>query len=169
MLWRRSPTDRSSSGLVSRDYQPIVGGPKLVTSWPLGPAPGQERPTDEWEITATDWTGIQTNILSAPHLAPVDHSPTYLVVCGRGHVQEGETMTLRLSNPHLSGKPYETTVEMRDATSTPFLSSTVEFAPDRPDQEDRDARQFPEYVLEAKVTGGTGYLHPGTGVQLWSE
>lgn len=169
LLSRRSPIDRSESGLVSRDYQPLIGGPKLIASWPLGAAPQDDFVEQPWEIDRTDFVRVQQNILSGPNLAPVDHAPTYLVICGRGHVDAGETMTVRLANPHYSGKPYETSLEISETSPTPFLSTTVEFAPDRPDYESSDARIFPEYSLEAKVTGGCGYLQPGTSVQLWSE
>lgn len=169
LLQRRSPIDRSESGLVSRDYQPIVGGPRLVGSWPLGAQSGDRFPAADWQIDRDDFVPVQRNILTAPQLAPVDFSPAYLVVCGRGHVDAGATLTIRLSNRYYSGKPYETSLELTATESTPFLSTAVEFAPDEPDYEAAAGRIFPEYSLEAKAADGTGYLHPGTGVQLWSE
>lgn len=169
LLSRRSPIDRSERGLVSRDYQPITGRPNLIASWPLGSAPGDDFVEEPWPIDRTEFVAVQRNILTGPNLAPVEHAPTYLVVCGRGHVDEGETLTVRLSNRYFSGKPYEVSLDVTASEPTPFLSTTVEFAPDEPDYEDNDARIYPEYALEAKVTGGTGYLHPGTNVQLWSE
>ena len=169
ILTRRSPIDRSDSGLVSRDYQPIIGGPKLICSWPLGPAPGDDFPTGPWTINHTDFVPVQRNILTAPNLAPVDYAPTYLVACGRAHVDQGATLTLRIANRYFSGKPYETEWTVQVTEPTPFLSSTVECAPDEPDYESPEARVFPEYALEAKVEGGCGYLDPGTNVQLWSE
>ena len=169
LLARRSPIGRSEGNLVSRDYQPILGGPKLIASWPIGPAPNADFADRDWEIDRTTYVPIQRNILTAPNLAPVGHAPTYLVICGRGHVDPGETLSVRLSNPHFTGKPYETTTHIQETDPTAFLSTAVECAPDAPDYEDPAARVFPEYRLEARVTAGSGYLDPGTNVQLWSE
>jgi hypothetical protein len=165
----RGPLEASDSRLVSRDYRPLQDGPSLITSWPVGIPPTHRGSGEHWEITDTEWTTLQRNVLSAPHLAPLDRSPTYLVVCGRGHVDDGEVLEIRLDNRHLSGKPYETTLEIAAEDSVTFTTPTVEFTPDRGVYEGSDARHYPEYSLEATVTGGTGYVNAGTNVQLWSE
>jgi hypothetical protein len=167
-LDRRTPIEHSDSGLASRDYRPLVGGPKLISSWLLGVPPSDRGDEETWEVVSREWVTLQRNVLSAPHLGTLDSAPTYLVVCGRCHVAEGTTLTIQLSNRYLSGKPYETTVTVNAEHSTPFCSPTVEFTPDRGVYEEADGRHFPEYVLQAKVSSGTGYVNAGTNVQLWS-
>lgn len=161
-------TDRESE-LVSRDYLSVIDGPQLLSSWSLGPPPGAKDVATSWEINQKEWRSIQTSILTAPQVGPLNYAPVYLVVCGRGYVEEKATLSLRLSNPHLEGKPYRTTIEIRSSSPTPFRSPAIEFLPDRPVYTNRDSQVFPEYLLEASVTDGRGYLHPGTNVQLWSE
>jgi len=172
MLSRRSPVDRSESGLVSRDYQPRTGGPELVASWQLGSPPAQTELGDvDWEITQTEYVTLQRNILSPPYVAGSNYSPTYLVVCGRGRVDtDGETLSIELTNSHLSGKPYETEIELTNTDERPFMTPLIEVSPDRPDYEGKPwGSRVPEYVLSAKVSGGTAHLNRATSVQLWSE
>jgi hypothetical protein len=169
LIERRSPLKGSDSGLASRDYAPLVGGPTLVASWPLGVPPSGRGTGETWEVSGTDWETLQRNVLSAPQLGPLDHSPTYLVVCGRAHVDPGGTLSLRLANRHLSGKPYETTLDLESEESVTFSTPAVEFTPDRGVYEGSEARHYPEYALQATVSSGTGYVNAGTNVQLWSE
>lgn len=167
---RRSPIGRSTSGLVSRDYRPRTRGPKLITSWPLGPAPGQTEPGDQdWEITTAEFVPIQKNRLTLPYAAPVDYAPTYLNVRGRVSVDSGATLTLRLENCQLSGKPYDVTIDLRNVTNADFQSPFVEFTPERPSEYDRYGEVYAGYELLAKVEGGAGFLDQGTSVQYWSE
>jgi len=172
MLARRSPTDRSESALASRDYQPRTGGPELVASWRLGAPPGQTEPGRvPWEITDTEYVTLQSTLLSPPYLTGVNYAPAYLTVCGRGAVDTaGETLSVELSNSVLSGKPYETEIELTNTEPGPFMTPLVECTPDRPDYESKPwGPEYPEYRLSAKVSGGTGTLDPATNVQLWSE
>lgn len=172
MLGRRSPVGESDSALVSRDYQPRVGGPELVASWPLGPTPAQTSPGDEdWTVTSPDYVTLQKNCLQIPYVAPVECSILYLNVCGRGRTSSDDTvMTLHLATDHLTvdGEPYETTVELSAPESEYFVSPMVEIAPDTGDY-DPGGDIVASYTFEAAVSGGTGYLDQGTAVQLWSE
>lgn len=172
MLGRRSPTEHTETGLVSRDYQPRTGGPEIVASWRLGAPPTQTELGDvDWEITETEYVTLQSNLFTHPYVTGLNFAPAYLVVCGRGHVDsEGERLSVELSNSHLSGKPYETEIELRNTDPKPFMTPLVEFTPDRPDYEGKPwGPEYQEYVLSAKVSDGSGYLDPGTNVQLWSE
>lgn len=165
---RQSPVDRSQSALASRDYRPVTAGPSLISSWLLGPPPAGRGTDDVWQVGA-DWATLQRNTLSAPQLGPLDHAPTYIVVCGRAQVDEPDAaMEIHLANAHLSDKPYEASITITATDETVFTSPTVELTPDRGVYEGLEARHFPEYVLRARATGGTGTVSAGTNVQLWS-
>lgn len=173
MLSRRSPVGQSSSHLASRDYQPRTGGPELVTQWPLGPAPGQEGlSAPDWTIEVSEYAVVQTNIVNVPYLPGLECSKLYLSVCGRGY-SEGGTLSVRLENEHLSGKPYETEVAFDEDEPEYFHSPMVEFASDRREDYTHNyagrGDVYGGYRLLAKVEAGTGYLDQGTSVQLWSE
>lgn len=172
MLSRRSPVTESDAALVSRDYQPRVGGPELVASWPLGPPPSQTGPgDDDWEVTAPDYVALQRNYLTVPYVAPLGCSILYLNVCGRARTSAGDaTLTLRLTTDHLecSGEPYETTIRISDADGDYFLSPMVEFAPDTGDYKPGHDI-VAGYEFGAKTSGGSGYVDQGSAVQLWSE
>lgn len=167
-LSRTSPLDGSASGLVSRDYRPRTGGPELVTSWPLGPAPGQDGPeVVDWELTGSDPVTIQRNLLSLPYVGGVDYAPLYLNVRGRVRLPPGATLELTLRCTHLSGKPYETTVWLDE--SDDFQSPFVEFVPDRPADYEPGGDTYAGYELRAAVDGDRAYVDQGTNVQLFSE
>jgi hypothetical protein len=172
MLSRRSPVKQSDAALVSRDYQPRVGGPELVASWPLGPPPSQTGPgDDDWEVTAPDYVTLQRNFLTVPYVAPIDCTILYLNVCGRARTSAGDvTLTLRLTSDHVecSGEPYETTISVSDEGGDYFVSPMVEFAPDT--GEYKPGHDIVSgYGFEAKVSDGSGYVDQGSAVQLWSE
>jgi hypothetical protein len=169
MLSRRSPVGRSASGLVSRDYQPRTGGPELVTSWPLGPAPSQTgADAEDWTVSSTDPAVLQRNVLQLPYLGPIDNNPLYLNAMGTARVDANETLTLELTNRHLSGEPYETTVELTNDEREPFVIPMVEVALET-DEHGRLGKEYGGYELRATVSGGTAAVDPGTAVQLWSE
>lgn len=148
---------------MSGDYRPAGDEPALVSSWLLGPPPADRGDGETWVVTGTEWDPLQRNVLSAPHLGALDRSPTYLIACGCGHVDvEGTTLTLQLANQHLSGKPYETALEIDAETSTTFSTPTVEFMPDRGVYEGSDARHFPEYVHRSNVSRRRGRRGRGT-------
>ena len=172
MLSRRSPVTESDTALVSRDYQPRVGGPELVASWPLGPTPAQTSPGDsDWEVTKTDYIPLQKNLLTLPYVAPIECSILYLNFCGRARTSSDDAaLRLRLTTDHVeySGEPYETTIGVSDEDGEYFLSPMVEFAPDTGDYKPGHDI-IAGYEFEAKVSDGTGYVDQGTAVQLWSE
>jgi hypothetical protein len=171
MLARRSPVDHSDSALVSRDYQPRVGGPELLASWPIGPPPGQETGDEEWRITESEPTILQRNYLPVAYVAPIGCSIAYLNVCGRARTGSDDTvLTLELTTDHVrhGGEPYETTVEVSSEDSDYVISPMVEFAPDSGDYEP-DGSIVASYELRASVSGGTGIVDRGTAVHLWSE
>jgi hypothetical protein len=171
MLARRSPVDRSRSGLVSHDYQPRNGGPELVASWPLGPAPGTETEgVEDWSVSGTDPIALQRNFLQLPYLGPIDHSPLYLNVMGEARVDAGGTLRIELANRNLSGKPYEFAVDLTNEERQPFVVPMVEVAPET-DEHGELGKSYGGYELRASVSdsGVTGYVDPGTTVQLWSE
>jgi len=168
MLARRSPVGQSSSGLASRDYQPRTGGPELVASWPLGPAPDSTSPgVEEWQVPAEESVVLQRNFLQLPYLGPIDYSPLYLNVMGAASV-DGGTMRVELANQNLSGKPYEHEVELTNDEREPFVVPMVEVAPET-DEHGEIGKSYGGYELRASTTDGTGYVDPGTTVQLWSE
>ncbi|WP_324760958.1 hypothetical protein [Haloarcula montana] len=172
MLARRSPVGKSDSALVSRDYQPRVGGPELIASWPLGPTPSQTGIGDsDWEVTESEYATLQKNFLTLPYVAPIECSILYLNVCGRARTSSADTtLTFHLTTDHVeySGEPYETAVELSDVDGDYFVSPMVEFAPDTGGY--RHGHDIVAgYELEAKAVGETGYVDQGTAVQLWSE
>jgi hypothetical protein len=174
MYERPVPMRRSDSGLASRDYRPRMGGPELVTSWPLGTAPGQTTPgDDEWVLTASEFTMLQRTLFQLPYLGPIDYNKMYLNVRGRGRVEcSGATMTLRISNENLSGKPYETEIDLTNTENEPFISPMVELTPDGDEYGTHTfigAEMYGGYTFEGKITDGSAYLDQGTAVQLWSE
>jgi len=174
LVGRRDAAEHSESGLLSRDYQPRHGGPELVASWPLGPAPGQTAPGDvDWTVESEEFVTLQRNLTVTQFLGPIDYTKLYAGVRGRCRVSSGATLTLRLRPVHLEGEAYETTVDLVNETDEPFVTPMVEVAPD-----DRDAYRdhafigretYGGYVLSAKASGGTGHLDQGTAVHLWSE
>jgi hypothetical protein len=169
MLSRRSPVGQSESGLASRDYQPRTGGPELIASWPLGPAPSQTSAAlEDWEVSSTEFVALQRNALQLPYLGPIDYSPLYLNATGRARVDTGERLTLELANRNLSGKPYEVAVELTNDERAPFMIPTVEVAPET-DEHGVMGKEYGGYELRAKVSGGSAAVDPGTAVQLWSE
>jgi hypothetical protein len=170
MLGRRSPVDQSESSLISHDYQPRTGGPELIASWPLGPAPRQREPGDiDWQISACDFVTLQKNSMLMPYIGPLDYTKIYLGVCGQAYVDAvGEELTVKLTNRNLSGKPYETDATINANSSEYFVSPMVDFAPET-DEYENEGRLFGGYELRAKVSDGTGYIDQGTAVQLWSE
>lgn len=166
---RRSPIGRTETGLASRDYQPQLGGPRMVTSWRLGAPPHQTGVEPEpWEIDTTEPVTVQETILSPPYVTDANFAPAYLVVCGRGCAErDDDVLRVGLSNSALSGKPYETEIEVKHTDPIPFTSPLVEVTPDRPDYVAKAWSAEPtQYELTA---AGTGYLDPATNVQLWSE
>lgn len=169
---RRSPVDRSEAGLVSRDYQPRHGGPELVASWPLGPAPGQTEPGDvDWTVESEAFVQLQRNLTFTHFLGPIDYTKLYLGVRGRGRA-EGGTLTLRLETVHLEGDAYETEIDLRNGEDEPFGTPMVEATPDARDYREHEfigREMYGGYVLSARVSGGVGYLDQGTAVHLWSE
>lgn len=174
MLERRPPTTSSSSGLASRDYRPRTGGPELVASWPLGPAPGQTEPGDDpWILEDRSFTLLKRTLLQLPYLGPIDYNKIYLNVRGRGHVESSaETVTLRLSNENLSGKPYETEISLSNDESEPFILPMVDASPDGREYGSHDfigKEMYGGVSLEGKVSGGRAFLDQGTAIQLWSE
>lgn len=171
---RPTPTGKSDSSLASRDYRPRTGGPDLITSWPLGPAPGQTEPGDiDWELTEPEFTTLGRTLLQLPYLGPIDYTKIYLNVRGRGRVeQSGVVLTLRISNEALSGKPYETEIELTNTETEPFISPMVELTPDGREYGEHEfigKEMYGGYTLEGKVSDGSAYLDQGTAVQLWSE
>lgn len=174
MLGRRPPTGTSDSGLVSRDYQPRTGGPELLASWPLGPAPSQEEPGDvDWVVRDKEYAVLQKNVFVMPYAGPVDYSMLYLCVCGWARVDGADAeLSLKLEHSDLSGKPYETTVPLANEDRTPFLSPMVELSPDSQGAWENFgnlSKMYTGYVLSGKASGGVGYLDQGTNVQLWCE
>lgn len=173
MYDRPSPTGNSRSGLVSRDYRPRTG-PELITSWPLGTAPDQTRPGDvDWVLEATALTTLKRALVQLPYLGPIDYTKIYLNVRGAGMIDgAGEVLTLRLSSENLSGKPYETEMELSNAEMEPFISPMVEFTPDAREYGEHEfigKEMYGAITLEGKVSGGRAYIDQGTAIQLWSE
>ncbi|WP_284007599.1 hypothetical protein [Haloarcula pelagica] len=165
---RPSPLDASSSGLASRDYRPRTGGPELVTSWPLGPAPGADGPGDaDWSVETGKYVTLQRSRFTLPYLGGHDDVPLYLNVVGHVSVETGATLSLWLTQRHLDGDHYETEV---DLTRTGDLQTPmVEVAPDDPDAI-RDGREvYGGFTLRARVEDGTATVDRGTAVQLFSE
>lgn len=174
MYDRPSPTDASDSGLASRDYRPRTGGPELITSWPLGPAPGQTEPGDaDWKLTEPEFTTLGRTLLQLPYLGPIDYTKIYLNVRGRGRVEQpGAVLRLRISNEALTGKPYETEIELTNTETEPFISPMVELTPDGREYGEHEfigKEMYGGYTLEGKISEGSAYLDRGTAVQLWSE
>lgn len=174
MISRPEPTERTDCGLASRDYRPRTGGPELVTSWPLGPAPGQTEPGDvQWELTDSEFTTVQRTLFQLPYLGPIDYTKIYLNVRGRARVnRDGETLTLRIENHNLSGKPYETEIRLQNTQDEPFISPMIEFTPDGREYGPHEfigKEMYGGYSLDAKVSDGSAHLDQGTAVQLWSE
>jgi len=174
MLGRRSPTQWSQSGLVSRDYAPRTGGPELVCSWPLGPAPAQTEPGDvDWEISGDAPVTLQKNMLQQPYVGAVDHAPLYLNVVGRSNVSCADAkLWITLKHAVLSGKPFEVTFALDNTERAPFVSPMIEAVSESEaarEQYDHLTKVFSEYELSAHVEAGTGYLDQSTCVQLWSE
>lgn len=174
MLGRPSPLRRGGSGLVSRDYAPRTGGPELVCSWPLGPAPAQTEPGDvDWEITPGERVTLQKNTLQQPYVGAIDHVPLYLNVVGHGQVSTADA-ALRITLEHavLSGKPFEVTFALENAERAPFASPMIEAVSESAaarEGYDHLTKVFSGYELSAVAESGTGYLDQGTCVQLWSE
>lgn len=171
---RRDPAEHSDSGLLSRDYQPRHGGPELIASWPLGPAPGQTEPGNvDWEVTDDEFVQLQRNLTVTPFVGPIEQSKIYLGVRGTGRVgSEGDTLSIRLETTHLEGSEYETEIELTNTSMQPFITPMVEFTPDARDYREHTfigREMYSGYILSASVTGGTGYLDQGTSVHLWSE
>ncbi|MFC6734077.1 MULTISPECIES: hypothetical protein [unclassified Haladaptatus] len=173
LVARRDPVPQSESGLLSRDYQPRHGGPELITSWPLGPAPGQTEPGNvDWEVTESSWVQLQRNLTVNHFLGPIEYTKIYAGVRGRARVEGGGTLSLRLEPLHLEGDEYETTITLTNVADEPFMTPMVEFTPDRRDYREHSfigREMYGGYVLSAKVEDGIGYLDQGTGVHLWSE
>lgn len=169
---RRDPVERSERGLVSRDYQPRHGGPELIASWPLGPAPGQSEPgTVDWEVTSEEYVQLQRNLTVNQFLGPIEYTKIYAGVRGRGRV-DGGSLSIRLEPLHLDGEEYRTTISLTNDDDAPFMTPMVEFTPDARDYREHafiGREMYGGYSLSAKVTGGTGYLDQGTAVHLWSE
>lgn len=170
-LDRDSPVDRSPSGLVSRDYQPLTRGPELLASWPLGSTPRQSEPGDiDWEITSDEYVIVQKNRLTLPYAGDIERAPLYLNVRGHVRVTTGTTLTVYLRTTHLrDGKPYDVEIDLTHEEGDDFQTPFVEFAPERPGDYTDLGEVFAGYELKAKATGGTGYLDQGTSVALYSE
>lgn len=170
---RRDPVPRSESGLLSRDYQPRSGGPELITSWPLGAPPEQGQPGgDPWRIRGEEFVQIQRNLTVNHFLGPIEFTKLYLGVRGRGHVKDGGTLTLKLTQIHLEGAEYETSIDLTNETEAPFMTPMVECTPDKRAYREHSfigREMYGGYVLSAKATDGVGYLDQGTAVHLWSE
>lgn len=171
---RPPTTEQSESGLVSRDYHPRTGGPELITSWPLGPAPSQNQPGEVmWTLENTEYCTIHSTLFQLPYLGPVDYNKIYLNVRGRGRVENKNTrLSLRVSPINLSGKPYEAEIEITNTESEPFITQMAEVAPDGREYGEHEfigKEMYSGYELDVKVDGEQAYLHPGTAVQLWSE
>lgn len=140
-----------------------------MASWPLGPSPTQPAAAvEDWTITSSSFVVLQANFLQLPYLGPIDYSPLYLNVMGAGEVEENETLTLQLANEHLSGKPYEGTIELTDSERQLFVIPMIEIAPETDDHGPL-GKEYARYELRAKVSGGEASVDPGTTVQLWSE
>jgi len=184
LIARDSPVGASESSLASRDYQPRHGGPELITSWSIGPPPDRTEPNEaDWELTSDQYVTIDRSYFTLPYAGPVDYSMIYLNVCGAGYVDaEGAdsaedtgdaTLSLVLANPDLSGKASRTECELTNRSRKRFASSMIEVTPETRDRDhapySKLGKVFGEYELDAKVTGGTGYVDRGTCVQLWSE
>lgn len=171
----RRPTDKhSTTGLVSRDYQPTHGGPELIASWPLGPTPRQTEPGNvDWKVTERDMVQLQRNLTVNHFLGPIEHAKLYLGVRGRARVgTAGESLTLALETTHLEGEEYETRIKLTNESREPFMTPMIEFVPDARDYREHSfigREMYGGYVLSASVSGGTGYVDQGTAVHLWSE
>ncbi|WP_137287649.1 hypothetical protein [Halorussus salinisoli] len=170
---RRPPDEHSEAGLLSRDYQPRHGGPELIASWPLGPAPSQTEPGDvDWKVASQEPVQLQRNLTVNHFLGPIENAKIYAGVRGIARVENGETLTLSLETTHLKGEEYETEIELTNVTTEPFLTPLVEFVPDANDYREHSfigREMYGGYVLSAAVSGGTGYVDQGTAVHLWSE
>jgi hypothetical protein len=173
LIERRDPVEQSKSGLLSRDYQPRHGGPELIASWPLGNAPGQTEPGNvDWEVNSEEYVQLQRNLTVNHFLGPIEYTKIYAGVRGRGRVEGGGTLSLRLEPLHLEGEEYRTTITLTNSEDEPFMTPMVEFTPDARDYREHSfigREMYGGYVLSAKVDTGTGYLDQGTGVHLWSE
>lgn len=173
MLPRRDPVEQSEAGLVSRDYQSRHGGPKLIASWPLGPAPGQtEAGNVTWTVTSDEFVQLQRNLTVNHLLGPIEYTKIYAGVRGRGHVTGCGTFTLRLRTLHLEGAEYEIEIGLTNTDAEPFMTPMIEFTPDARDYREHTfigREMYGGYVFEAKVSHGTGHLDQGTAVHLWSE
>lgn len=173
---RRSPVAQSSTGLVSRDFAPRTGGPELVASWPLGPAPSATEPgRADWEIAAAERLTLQRSILQQPYVGGIDYAPLYLNVAGWANVSDPETeLSITLEHTVLSGKPFETTFTLTNTDRRPFASPMIECVSESAaarEQYDHLTKVFSGYELSARLEdgAGTGWLDQGTAVQLWSE
>lgn len=173
LVERRDPVPQSTAGLLSRDYQPRTGGPELIASWPLGTPPEQDAPGgDPWRIRVTDYVQLQRNLTVNHFLGPIEYTKLYLGVRGRGHVENGGSLTLKLEQLHLEGEEYETQIDLTNDSGAPFITPMVECTPDARDYREHSfigREMYGGYVLSAKITSGTGYLDQGTAVHLWSE
>lgn len=174
MHHRRSPAAQSESGLVSRDYQPRHGGPELIASWPLGPAPDQTNLGNvDWEVTNDEFVQLQRNLTVTPFVGPIEQNKIYLGVRGTSRVgTEGETLSIQLQTTPLEGDEYETEIDLTNTSMQPFMTPMVEFTPDARDYREHTfigREMYSGYVLSAAVSDGTGYLDQGTSVHLWSE
>lgn len=173
LIDRRDPVERSERGLLSRDYQPRHGGPELIASWPLGPAPSQTEPGNvDWEVTREEYVQLQRNLTVNQFLGPIEYTKIYAGVRGRGRIEDGGVLSLRLEPLHLEGEEYRTTITLTNDGDEPFMTPMVEFTPDARDYRDHSfigREMYGGYVFSAKVDGGTGYLDQGTAVHLWCE
>ncbi|WP_435361682.1 hypothetical protein [Haloarchaeobius sp. DFWS5] len=170
---RRDPVDQSESGLVSRDYQPRHGGPELIASWPLGPTPSQTEPgAVDWEVTSSEYVQLQRNLTVNHFLGPIEYTKIYAGIRGRGRVEGGGTLSLKLEPIHLEGDEFQTEITLTNDDDEPFMTPMVEFTPDGRVYREHSfigREMYGGYVFSAKVEDGTGYLDQGTAVHLWSE
>lgn len=173
IVTRRDPVEQSESALVSRDYQPRHGGPELIASWPLGPAPRQSAPGDvDWEVRSETFTQLQRNLTVTHLLGPIEYTKLYAGVRGRGRVEGGGELALRLEPLHLEGEAFQTSIALTNDTDEPFVTPMVEFTPDARTYRDHEfigREMYGGYALSARAENGTGYLDQGTAVHLWSE
>ncbi len=169
LLNRESPTDQSESGLPSRAWRPQTGGPQLVTTWSLGPAPAQFRSKEKWAWTIPEGEFLLKHaMVSLPYGAAIDHAPSYVSALGRGFVEAGTMLRLTLSCEHLEGDAYEETITVPTETNAPFVLPMLEFTPEVEAYVDW-GRICGEAKLFASVQGGPVTIERGTCIQLWSE
>jgi hypothetical protein len=165
---RPSPLAASASGLVSRAYRPRTAGPKLVTSWPLGPAPDAEGLDDaDWTVESGDYVTLKRVQFSLPYLGDHDAAPLYLNVLGHVTVESGATLSLWLEQRHLDGEHYDVEADLR--TTAEFQLPMVEVAPDDPDAISQGREVYAGFDLRTRVEGGTATVDRATAVQLFTE